>query len=235
MAWILCRGEKKKKKSIFSIQYWVLDEPSVAAIVFDTFKRARARLAKKKKKKKNWNRIDRQIIEENVAFSIVAPYQHNFVFCHSLITMSTMSLNALWVIHSVNLNDVAKVILFDFFSIIIKFNYLFFFYSVFLRIELHRIAAAGGPFDNRFKFPVPDVKTGRSSFPGCRTYRLLSGCSSSGRVEGAHQPGSRRSGGGHPSWIASGWLGLARRSHPPQRRWFHADCRRPSLIQVTNL
>lgn len=97
----------------------------------------------------------------------------------------------------------------SFYLFCVKFNYffcffVFLFYSVFLRIELHRIAAAGGPFDNRFEFPIPDVKTGRSSFPGGRTYRLLSGCSSSGRVEGAYQPGSRRSGGGHPSWIATG-------------------------------
>jgi hypothetical protein len=51
MAWILCRGEKKKKKSIsiFSIQYWVLDEQSIAAIVFDTFKRARTSGEKIKK------------------------------------------------------------------------------------------------------------------------------------------------------------------------------------------
>lgn len=44
-------GERKKKKSIsiFSIQYWVLDEQSIAAIVFDTFKRARTSGEKIKK------------------------------------------------------------------------------------------------------------------------------------------------------------------------------------------
>lgn len=107
-------------------------------------------------------------------------------------------------------------------------------YSFLLWIELHRFTAAGGPLGDGSKFPLPDVEIGRSTFPSSRTHRLLLGGLASGRLEGTHQPRSRRSGGGHSARLAARRLGLARRAHSSQRCRFHADCRRPSFIQVNN-